>query len=207
MRSVECIQLPIAAKDGHQIANPFAPSPSDPPVPTSDFWLVLRVGTHEVALAPGNQLLPSSDSKGVITYEMPSTEIPNASLRLNIQPAASSEELENLQEFEGMLQQYRSLAPNATALANAVAPPPASQNEDLRGRVVLVNEDNGEIVGELDERLNFEEDKRVAGDDKDRPVVLDFGHVIEGYDHSVKVQRIGEEDMDDWLLKSAHYLR
>lgn len=42
---LECISLPIPADIGHQTANPFAPSPSDPAVPTHDFWLVLRVGT------------------------------------------------------------------------------------------------------------------------------------------------------------------
>ena len=70
-----------------------------------------------------------------------------------------------------------------------------------------MNEDTGEIVGELDQEVDVEADKRLAGDDKNRPVVLDFGNVVEGYAPTVKVQRIQQEDMDDWLLKGAHHIR
>jgi hypothetical protein len=77
----------------------------------------------------------------------------------------------------------------------------------MRGRLVLVNQDNGEVVGQLDESIDVETDGKVAMDGKDKPVVLDFGNEIAGYAPKVKVQTVPEDELDDWMLKSAHTLR
>ena len=217
---VECISLPIPAEIGQQTANPFAPSPSDPAVPTHDFWLVLHVGsTFEIPLVPETYLVPSTTSEG-ITYQIPSPHVPNASLQVILPSPGSSADLEDLDSFEVLLKQYGSLAKDSSALKNVVVPPlgsvqsaPPGQGqqalapENMRGKVVIMNEETGEIVGELDQDIDVEADKRLAGDDKNRPVVLDFGNVVEGYAPKVTVQRIQQEDMDDWLLKGAHHIR
>ena len=212
---MECISLPIPAEIGQQTANPFAPSPSDPVVPTHDFWLVLHVGSSfEMPLVPETYLTPSSSSEG-ITYEIPSPHVPDASLHVVLPSPGSSADMEDLDSFEVLLKQYGSLAKDSSALKNVVVPPLGSAKpgqqalapENMRGKVVIMNEDTGEIVGELDQEVDVEADKRLAGDDKNRPVVLDFGNVVEGYAPTVKVQRIQQEDMDDWLLKGAHHIR
>lgn len=82
---------------------------------------------------------------------------------------------------------------------------PASQ--DMRGRLVLINEDSGEVVGELDQKLDIQEDKRIAQGDKDKPVMLDFGGEVDGYAPQVIVKTVPQEEMDDWILKGAHYMR
>lgn len=218
--------MPIPPEIGHQTANPFAPSPSDPAVPTHDFWLVLHVGsTFEMPLIPETYLVPTASSEG-ISYTIPSPHVPNASVQIILPSPASSADMEDLDSFEVLLKQYQSLAKDSTALSGVVVPPlggttvsgagigdtksaQGSTNapEDMRGKVVLINEETGEVVGELDQTLDVEEDKKLGSGDQARPVVLDFGNVVEGYAPKVTVQTIKEEDMDDWLLRGAHNIR
>jgi len=123
--------------------------------------------------------------------------------------------MEDLDSFEVLLKQYGSLAKDSSALKGIVVPPlgsakPGQQDlapENMRGKVVLMNEETGEVVGELDQDIDIEADKRLAGEDKNRPDVLDFGNVVEGNAPKVKVQRIQQEDMDDGLLKGAQHKR
>lgn len=210
---LECVSLPIPAEIGHQTANPFSPSPNDPKVPTHDFWLVLRVGpTFEMPLMPEQFLNPVEDVSTGVSYTIPSPHIPNASLRLTLPLPSSAADMEDLDSFEVLLRQYGSIRAEETALANVSAVPMGAKDsaplpEEMRGRLVLVNQDNGEVVGQLDEGLDVEADKQIANDNKNKPVVLDFGNEIAGYAPKVKVQTVPEDELDDWMLKSAHTLR
>jgi hypothetical protein len=166
-------------------------------------------------LIPETYLVPSLSTDSGIVYAIPSPHVPGASLELGLPKPASSADMEDVDSFEVLLRQYKSLGAEATALANVTVPPlggekaasPAPAPENMRGKVVLVNEDTGEVVGELDQDINVEDEKKLAGDAKNRPVVLDFGNVVEGYAPKVQVQRIREEDMDDWMLRGAHTIR
>ncbi|WVR07106.1 hypothetical protein IAU60_004146 [Kwoniella sp. DSM 27419] len=219
---LECVSLPIPPETGRQTANPFSPSPSDPPVPTHDFWLVIKVGpTFDMPVIP-TQPIQAQQAKDGITYTVPSPHIPNASLIFTLPLPRSQADLEDLDSLEVLLRQYGVLGPEASALTGVTAPvqgstafkiggsgpsgtasPPLAP-EELRGQIVLINEDNGEVVGQLDQRLDLEEDQRLAGEDKNRPVMLDFGHLRDGQDAlKVKVKSVPEEDMDDWLLGGA----
>ncbi|RXK36909.1 hypothetical protein M231_05811 [Tremella mesenterica] len=75
---------------------------------------------------------------------------------------------------------------------------------DMRGKVVLVNVETGEVVGELDHRLDVQEGQGVASGGKDKPVMLDFGDVLDEYAPKVVVQTVPQEEMDDWMLRGAH---
>lgn len=85
------------------------------------------------------------------------------------------------------------------------------------GRFVLVDEDTGQVIGELDNKIDVEVGQGVnaggapagqLGDHKqNQPVVVDFGVLDEGWAQKVTVQSIEERDMDDWMLKGAHYIR
>ncbi|KAJ9091198.1 hypothetical protein QFC19_009194 [Naganishia cerealis] len=84
------------------------------------------------------------------------------------------------------------------------------------GRFVLVDEDTGQVIGELDNRIDVEVGSGVdagrpgvtaAGDGKSgAPVVVDFGVLDEGWAQKVTVRSVDERDMDDWMLKGAHYI-
>jgi len=211
-RRLECVSLPIPAELGYQTANPFSPSPNDPKVPTHDFWLVLRVGPNfEMPLMPEQYLYPSEDVSRAITYSLASPNIPNASLQLTLPLPASAADMEDLDSFEVLLRQYGSLKPDDTALSNVTATPLGTKDsaplpEEMRGRVVLVNQDNGEVVGQLSDSIDVETDGKVASDNQNKPVILDFGNEIAGYAPKVKIQTVPEDELDDWMLKSAHTL-
>jgi hypothetical protein len=208
---LECISLPIPGDIGKQTANPFAPSPSDPAVPTNDFWLVLNVSTFESPLIPTQVWTPLPKSLEGISYSFPSQTVPTARIVVTLPLPGSTAELEDLDSLEVLLRQYGCLGAEITALTDIEAPHmgmnagPASQ--DMRGRLVLINEDSGEVVGELDQKLDIQEDKRIAQDDKDKPVMLDFGGEVDGYAPQVIVKTVPQEEMDDWILKGAHYMR
>jgi spartin len=84
-------------------------------------------------------------------------------------------------------------------------------DEDLRGRFVFMNEDDGEIVGTLDRSVKVHEDPSLeeGGHEKDTLVV----EVPEGANmqdgllkHEVLVSTIPPEDRD-WMIKSAIFVR
>ena len=206
--SLECVTLPIPPEIGHQTANPFSPSPADPPIPTHDLWLVLQVGTFEMPLIPGQNLVPQVSSDGLV-YTITSPHVKNAHVEIGLPSPCSTADLEDLDSFEVLLRQYTCL--ESTALANVVVPPLGSSrppmSEELRGRLLLVNEENGEVMGELDHQLDVEEAGKLVLDDKNRPVVFDFGNVVDGYAPKVVVQSVPEDEMGDWMLKSAHHIR
>jgi hypothetical protein len=161
---------------------------------------------------PEQYLYPSEDVSSGITYSIASPHVPQASLQVTLPLPPSAADMEDLDSFEVLLRQYGSLRPDDTALTNVSAVPLGTKDsaplpEEMRGRLVLVNQDNGEVVGQLDESIDVETDGKVAMDGKDKPVVLDFGNEIAGYAPKVKVQTVPEDELDDWMLKSAHTLR
>jgi spartin len=183
-------------------------------VPTHDFWLVLNVSTFEAPLIPTQHwaLLPKS-LEG-ISYSFPSQTVPTARIVVTFPLPGSTAELEDLDSLEVLLRQYGCLGAEITALTDIEAPHmglgtngagPAP--EDMRGRLVLINEDSGEVVGELDQRLDVVEDKMIAQGSSDKPVMLDFGGQVDGYAPQVVVKTVPEAEMDDWILKGAHYMR
>ncbi|WWC62042.1 uncharacterized protein I303_104630 [Kwoniella dejecticola CBS 10117] len=221
---LECVSLPIPPEIGRQTANPFSPSPADPPVPTHDFWLVIKVGpTFEMPIIPSSQMIPHQEKDGIV-YQVSSTTIPNASVLFTLPLPSSQADLEDLDSLEVLLKQYGCLGKDLSALEGVTVAPqqhPSSYEyastsraggqeealapEGLRGRIVLINEDNGEVVGELDQTFDVEEDRKLMNEDKNKPVMLDFGHLREGQEAlRVKVKSVPEEDLDDWLLRGAH---
>ena len=77
---------------------------------------------------------------------------------------------------------------------------------DLRGHVVLVNEDNGEVVGELDNKIHIQEDPTMNDKDREKePVIIE---ISEEADHAktafVRAIPPGEGDI---ITKSASLIR
>jgi spartin len=102
--------------------------------------------------------------------------------------------------------------PSARAVeVGDAAAPGAGADEDLRGRFVFMNEDDGEIVGTLDRSVRVFEDPSLEerGREKDTLVV----EVPEGADihdgmleEEVLVSTIPPEERD-WMLKTAVFVR
>ena len=106
------------------------------------------------------------------------------------------------------------LPPPSTRVAEAAAaaaPVAGATDEDLRGRFVLMNEDDGEIVGTLDRSVRVFEDPSIEerGRENDTLVV----EVPEGADtqdglleEEVLVNTIPPEERD-WMMKTAVFVR
>lgn len=149
-------------------------------------------------------------------------------------PPSSQEDVEDYETFEILLKQYGCLPSSQVSraingAAAIVAPPlptasapgsgtstPQGTQDQKGGRFVLVDEGTGQVIGELDQRIDVEVGKGVnagssasaTGDHKvNDPVMVDFGVLDEGWAQKVTVQTIDEQDMNDWMLKGAHYIR
>lgn len=103
---------------------------------------------------------------------------------------------------------------------------PLAQDESLRGRLVLMDEASGEVVGELEQRVPIEEDASVGRADEAKdagPVMLELpGDVYDAYTtgrldglkvgtelqdlRAIFVRTIPEEEQD-WMTKSASMIR
>jgi spartin len=93
----------------------------------------------------------------------------------------------------------------------AVEDSAAGGEEDLRGRFVLMNEDDGEVVGALDRSVRVREDRSLAEKGRERdPVVVELPEgadtLDELLDEEVLVRAIPPEDRD-WMLKGAVFVR
>lgn len=168
----------------------------------------------EAPLIPTQAWTPLPKSLEGISYSFPSQTLPSAHIVVTFPLPASTAELEDLDSLEVLLRQYGCLGAEITALTDIEAPHmglgmngagPAPQ--DMRGKLVLINEDSGEVVGELDQRLDVVEDKMIAQGSKDKPVMLDFGGEVDGYSPQVMVKTVPEDELDDWILKGAHIMR
>ena len=99
-------------------------------------------------------------------------------------------------------------APSTRVVEEEVA---ADPEEDLRGRFVLMNEDDGQIVGTLDSSVRVNEDPSLAerGHEGD-PVVVELPEgtdtLEELSDVEVLVRTIPPEERD-WMLKGAVFVR
>lgn len=179
-------------------------------------------------------------TQGATVFTIPSTHSASAaSVHLYLPPAASQEDREDHETFEILLKQYGCLPSSQVSReikgsAAIVAPAPTGKHPQSAphsgaptprtrtqpgegGRFVLVDEETGQVIGELDNRIDVEVGQGVnvgataagqLGDHKqNEPVVVDFGVLDEGWAQKVTVQTIEERDMDDWMLKGAHYIR
>jgi len=74
----------------------------------------------------------------------------------------------------------------------------------MPGRLVLIDENNGEIIGELDSRLNINEDPSLSiqGREND-PVIIELPED----DTSLALAHAIPPEDQDWIIKSASFAR
>jgi spartin len=144
-------------------------------------------------------------------------------------PEAGNNAPDDIELFRSVLVGYvtdvrvdgEQLPPSAPRVVGEAAPAPApvtgagagvgvGADEDLRGRFVLMNEDDGEIVGTLDRSVRVFEDPSLeeSGREKDTLVVEvpEGAEVQDGLlEEEVLVSTIPPEDRD-WMLKTAVFV-
>ncbi|KAH8114176.1 senescence-associated protein-domain-containing protein [Phellopilus nigrolimitatus] len=251
--ALECVTLPIPVSAQGQLGEEDE----------RDVWLVLRVGPHEVPIAP-TQIV--HHVRAVRTFIFDGGGLGpaggNSNWTIKLPEPRSPLDVENLDTFEVVLAQYAAVEEvdvdgpppgySASTTGNSasstpfkpssgkrpVPPPPqlpsqhlsdqpspsvppprlpprslpsssrlpeSKSEADFKGRLVLVDEDDGEVVGTLGEQFHIREDKalRSKGHEKD-PVVVDIPEYddrpdrpTEVYIHPVPIEQ------QDTLMKTA----
>ncbi|KAG1736854.1 uncharacterized protein EDB91DRAFT_1224496 [Suillus paluster] len=176
----------------------------------AEVYLVIRLGSFECPIDPTRPIYFSFDAQlGHRSYTLSSPD--GSTLRLDLPLSNVPHLLEDQDTLHGILAQYAEMREFTTgnkdskAAAAAQAPVVSPQglsgdHEAMRGRLVLIDEDNGEIVGELDNEVKIDEDPSlcVQGREND-PVMIELP---EDDTHVALVRAMPPEDQD-WIIKSA----
>jgi spartin len=186
------------------------PSGNDPGSPPShqDVYLVLRLNNFETPIDPTRVVEICVIENGTRTYRFCGTNTDPTVLVLSITPPVDNHLFfEDLETFEGIIAQYAELreASPATGISHN------AHTADLRGHLVLINEDNGEIVGEVERSFRINEDPSLYEKGRENePIVIE---VPEGAEDELKGTPIevfarnippGEEN---WITKGATVVR
>jgi spartin len=180
-----------------------APASGTSLFPDRDTYLVLRVSDHEFAIDPSCEISISIQPHARI-YIFHTT---GAEGRLEVAiPELDTDGLaQDLDTFDHILNQYYAQLPSKGANETAYdvgakvdameVPTPALAGEDgdfedMRGRLVVIDESDGRIIGELDDQLKIREDPTLNhGLSEDDPVILDLPP---DYDSVIASDRLGD---------------
>ncbi|KAI0003387.1 hypothetical protein BJV74DRAFT_928258 [Russula compacta] len=194
-----------------------------------DVLLILRIGngTFEEPLDPSRALTASVLPSGARRYVFDPTR---DDVGFTLEIPVTAETADDVELFHNVLVGYAgrgttdhlrapspgrgeaqvAIVPGACVEEVGEAEAAGPEEEDLRGRFVLMNEDNGEIVGALDRSVRVREDPSIAekGHESD-PVVVELpegADTADGLrDVEVLVRTVPPEDRD-WMLKGAVFV-
>jgi spartin len=213
--SLECVTIPLSENA----------DPSE-----RDVWLVLRIdpsnqpptvsptstgGGLELAL-PATQHIIHNRSANTYTLPLtgPGAIYGDATLTVVLPTQPNPTLQEDYETLEVIFAQYAVLQtitpPSGPPPTSAAGTPlPLDHDGDLKGRLILVDDENGQVIGELSENVQVHEDEAMKfpprGHEKD-PVVVELKDEKEGgrtgaFVHPVTV------DESDFLLHSAGLVR
>ncbi|KAF9464641.1 hypothetical protein BDZ94DRAFT_1256212 [Collybia nuda] len=189
-----------------------------------DVYLILRLNSIETPIDPA-RTIHRTDGSGWRTYSFHGTDADPTELTVTIWPPTPSNSnsgfLEDLETFEGILAQYADLRGSSDSV-NVTNPIPTTSNtgnvigsdysrthSDLRGQLVVVNEDTGEVVGQFDDgKFKVQEDPRLRekGHENDA-VVIEIPEPSDDPDDDANALkmfiRAVPPDQQDWITKSA----
>lgn len=186
-----------------------------------DVYLVFRLNMSETPVDPA-RVIQRKDTPAARIYTFYGTPAEPNELVLTVPcppgDAKSSDIHEDLETFEGILEQYATDFRSPTASTSTEAPTPAipdhppptyvSDQKDLRGHLVMINEETGEVIGEVEDRFRIQEDPVMyqRGHENDAVVieVPDEVGLREGDANALAAfARIVPPDQQDWITKSA----
>lgn len=196
-----------------------------------DVYLVLKIEGFETPIDPAKVVI-REDGPGWRTYTLKPSAADASEVLIRLWPPMPDEHnaalTEDLETFDGILTQYVEVRyANAigsptpgqlSTFSRSLSPPPHSMGtakigerhgDDMRGRVVMINEDTGEVLGELDHKLRVREDANLQSDQG--AVVLEIPEERTGREQDATamemfVRAIPPEEQD-WITKSATIVR
>ena len=150
----------------------------------TDYWLVLSI-RNEKAQSPFELALPSSvpiDRIENKSYSIPSPTLPEATIEIALPEDINNEDLES---FEVLLSSYAAL-------------PMDKSQQDLRGKLCLVDPTDGHVMGTLDTPAETQEDSSLTekGNEK-QPVFVDMK------DETVRISAAKDPS---FLIRSSQYV-
>src|SRR6266545_2242655 len=190
-----------------------------------DVYLVLRVNATEVPIDPG-RVVTRTDTPIFRSYTFTGTQLEPADVVLRVkvpdQGVLNPELPDQLEAFDSILEQYvtdfRRPVNRADALSEAPIPPTQSAGlgvtsgeKDLRGHLVLINEENGEVIGEVQENFRIKEDPALyeAGHQND-PVIIEIPEETTRESDANALEAFAiliPPDQQNWITKSASIVR
>jgi len=187
-----------------------------------DVYLVLRINASEIVIDPA-RVVRRTDAPAFRTYTFSATQAEPNDITLRIKEHGSNLEVqEKLDTFENILDQYvvdfhGPTPPMPQPSTAAVTPGQTaglgmtSGNKDLRGHLVMINEDTGEVVGEVEDRFKIKEDPAMheRGHEND-PVIIEVPEESARQSDANALEafaRMVPPDQQNWVTKSASIVR
>ncbi|KAJ6606271.1 hypothetical protein DFH09DRAFT_1119723 [Mycena vulgaris] len=171
-------------------------------------YLVLRLNETEIPIDPTRVIHTNVSESGARAYTFLASDADPVPLILTVAvpKVPDAHFLEDVEVFESILAQYADLQ---DVIAENIVNPnihDKADSEDLRGHLVLVNQDNGEVVGEFDRKFSVQEDPALStkGHEGDTVII----EINEDTDHGdanameMFVRAIPPEQQD-WITKGA----
>ncbi|KAJ7778669.1 hypothetical protein DFH07DRAFT_901341 [Mycena maculata] len=176
-------------------------------------YLVLRLNETEFPIEPTRVIRTNFSESGLRTYTFLPTEADPVELVLTVAlpKFPDSHFLEDIEVFESILTQYADLqgflAPQDVLDDNPNIYDKTDLKE-LRGHLVFVNEDNGEVIGEFDKKFAVQEDPQLGTKGREGdPVFIEINEFLTDEDHDTSAMQIFARaippENQDWITKSA----
>lgn len=183
------------------------PTPSDAPNRNlgteRDVYLVVRLNSIETPIDPTQAISSDFSQDSVYTYNFSAPNQERLSLNVALPSNKDPFIMEDLETFNGILSQYADTSSNSSA---ALGDPQSRKidDEDLRGHLVLVNEETGAVIGEFDQPFFIREDPALGLEGHESgPVVIEVDR-----DGPLEVfARAIPEDQQDWVTRGAKVIR
>ncbi|KAF9228799.1 hypothetical protein BS17DRAFT_744941 [Gyrodon lividus] len=178
---LECVSLMVESGKGR---------------PSQELYLIVRIRDLEKPIDPSRPITFSANNAGR-SYVFVTAD--GSTSTLVLPPPREQLIFEDQDTFHGVLAQYAELIQPGQAHFGEASDGMVS-HEAPRGRLVLVDEDNGEVVGELDNHLRVYEDPALAGRGVENdPVLIE---ISDDNAQEIFACLIPPEDRD-WITQSA----
>ncbi|KAJ7272939.1 senescence-associated protein-domain-containing protein [Mycena rebaudengoi] len=175
-----------------------------------DVYLVLKLNSTELPIDPTRIIDVNVSESGSRKYTFLPTDADPVQLSLTVAVPnlPDAHFLEDVEVFESILAQYATLR-DASVETPPPPPPvlPRIDDPELRGHLVLVNQDNGEVVGEFDRKFSLQEDPALSKKGhEDDPVIIELAEsgLSEGDARAMEMfVRAIPPDQHDWITRGA----
>lgn len=187
-----------------------------------DVWLVLKLNSFEMIISPTQRI---NYSRSMYTYmflpEVESSGLVQLYVPHDPSNPASSQDLETMEVLlsqYGVLCDFEDAGPESqsggyleksSTIENDNGPGLPTATADFKGRLVLMDENDGRIVATLDDRVPITEDKALTAKEHEKdPVVINLpGEAEEGQGHIEAYAHPASPEERDMLMQTAGLLR